>query len=132
MNWKEELAEMFKERKRDYTIENYQKAKNEIILPTFKEIEDLLREYDIHASVDKSSEELTVDAWGLVMKTEFNVENVKFTFKFYSTLKEDVTPPLLQSSEKLISIEELTAEIIGELFVEALKPMKIFYTPINI
>jgi hypothetical protein len=131
MKWKEELVDMFKDRKSEHTFDNYQKAKKEVILPTFIEIEDLLREYSIRASFDKSSEELTVTDCGFIMKTEFDVHNVRFTFKYLNPIEPDKMPPLRQSSEKFIPIKNLTSDIIGELFIEAFEPMKKFYTLIN-
>lgn len=128
MNWKEELEDMFQNRKREHTVENYWKARNEVILPAFKEIKDLLKEYEIQASIDNSNVEFKVDGCGFIMKAEMDVDNIKFTFKYLSPIAPDEMPPLKPSIEKYTSIQNLTIDDIGTLFMEAFRSMKKFYT----
>ncbi len=128
MDWKEELAGMFSFRKNDIvSISSYQQMLKEVILPTFKEIKDTLHEYSIDVTIDNSKNELKVVACGFVMKTEKDLENIKITFKYLNPIELEEMPPYRTGSEKIISIHELTSDLLGKLFVDAFEPIKVFY-----
>ena len=127
MNWQEELVEMFQDRKTDHRIENYLKAKNEVILPTFKLIKDLLHDSFIDVLIDNSKDELKVVAYGFVVKTENIVDNIKISFNYLDPNEPNEMPPIKENREIVIAINELSSDLIGQLFVKELKSLKDSY-----
>lgn len=130
MNWKTELEKMLAHRKRKNNVENYLRALNELILPTFKEIVKVLYEHNVNSSISNNNE-FTVDNCGFIMKVEMAEDKVKITFRYLNPIEPIDMPPLKDSVEKYVAIEEITKNMIGEEFLEAFKPM-IKYFPLSI
>lgn len=123
MNWKENLNELLSNRKvgTSNRIEIFLKVQNEIILPTFKEIDKLLSEHQLICSIDYSN--CSLKLYGFTMSTALEDDNIKVTFSYLNPIEPEELGEYKESKFLSIPLLEVTNEVVGELFYNEFKKL---------